>query len=306
MAKKVLIVDDEDNMRHMLKVLLTEEGYECDTACDGEDAISKLSETDFDFLLCDVRMPKLDGPSLLEKMHKSGINSTVIMMSAYGNIDTAIETMKKGAYDYIPKPFRTEEILLTLKKAEEREKLIRENVTLRQVVSREITFDNIITKNPGMKDVLESVKKVAQYKSTVLITGESGTGKELIAKAIHFSSPRNDSPFIPVNCGAIPEALLESELFGHVKGAFTDAVSTKKGLFEEAHEGTIFLDEIGELPMQLQVKLLRVLEEEEIRKVGGNDQQKIDVRIVASTLRDLESAVQEGTFRSDLSDLFLF
>jgi two-component system response regulator AtoC len=237
MAYKVLIVDDEENMRHMLQVLLTEEGYECETATDGEQALEILSSQSIDFVLCDIRMPKLDGPQLLEAMKKKGLVSTVIMMSAYGTVETAIETMKKGAYDYIPKPFRTDEILLTLKKAQEREKLIRENVTLRRAVAVETSFENIITRNRRMLEILETVKKVASFKSTVLITGESGTGKELIAKAIHFHSPRREGPFIPVNCGAIPENLLESELFGHAKGAFTDAITTKKGLFEEATEG---------------------------------------------------------------------
>jgi len=300
MALKVLIVDDEENMRDMLKVLLTEEGYQCDTAEEGMEALSKLREDSFDFVLCDIRMPGLDGPGLLSRMKKEGINSTVIMMSAYGTLDTAIETMKQGAYDYISKPFRTDEILLTLRKARERERLLRENVTLRRVISRERRAKNIVTRNPKMLSVLETVEKVAPYKSTVLITGESGTGKELVAKAIHFGSSRAGGPFVPVNCGAIPENLLESELFGHAKGAFTDASQTKKGLFEEAHQGTIFLDEIGELPLMLQVKLLRVLEEEDIRRVGDNKEIRVDVRIIASTLRDLSEDVKEGRFRSDL------
>lgn len=300
MAKKVLIVDDEENMRHMLSVLLSEEGYLCEAAEDGQAALDKLSAEPFDFVLCDIRMPRLDGPALLGEMRKRGIPSTVIMMSAYGTIDAAIETMKKGAYDYIPKPFRADEILLTLKKAEEREKLLKENVILRRAVTLEYSLDNIVTRNPKMIEILETVKKVGPVKSTILVTGESGTGKELIAKAIHFSSPRREGPFVPVNCGAIPENLLESELFGHVKGAFTDAVAAKKGLFEEATGGTIFLDEIGELPLQLQVKLLRALEEEQVRRVGDTQQIKIDVRIIASTLRDLAEDAKQGKFRGDL------
>jgi two-component system response regulator AtoC len=300
MAPSVLIVDDEENMRHMLEVLLGEEGYKCGTAADGEQALEKLSTDNFDFVLCDIRMPRLDGPGLLAEMRKKGLPGTVIMMSAYGTVDTAIETMKQGAYDYIPKPFRADEVILTLKKAQEREKLVRENVTLRRAVAEEYSFDNIITRNPKMREVLETVRKVASYKSTVLISGESGTGKELIAKAVHFSSSRRDGPFIPVNCGAIPDTLLESELFGHLKGAFTDAIHTKKGLFEEADGGTIFLDEIGELPLLLQVKMLRVLEDEEIRRVGDTQQVKVDVRVIASTLRDLADEVKEGRFRSDL------
>ena len=300
MARKVLIVDDEKNMRHMLEVLLKEEGFETAAAEDGEEALARLEAEDFDFMLCDIRMPKMDGPRLMSEIKKKNIQVTVIMMSAYGTVDTAIESMKLGAYDYIPKPFRADEVVLTLKKAEEREKLVRENITLRRAVASEFAFDSIITKNPKMRELLETVTKVAPYKSTVLITGESGTGKELIAKAIHFSSPRRDAPFIPVNCGAIPENLLESELFGHVKGAFTDASQTKRGLFEEANEGTLFLDEIGELPLMLQVKLLRVLESEEIRRVGDTQQIKVDVRIIASTLRDLADDVKQGRFRSDL------
>ncbi len=300
MPIRVLIVDDEENMRDMLKVLLLEEGYECDAAGDGIKALQMLGEERFDFVLCDIRMPNLDGPGLLEEIKKKGIQTTVIMMSAYGTIETAIDTMKQGAYDYIPKPFRTDEIILTLRKAQERERLMRENVILRSAAAGEYSFDNIVTRNPQMREILEMVKKVAPYKSTVLITGESGTGKELIAKAIHFASPRSEGPFVAVNCGAIPENLLESELFGHAKGAFTDATYTKTGLFEEANEGTIFLDEIGELPLNLQVKLLRVLEEGEIRRVGDNKQIGVDVRIIASTLRDLSEDVKQGRFRSDL------
>ncbi|MFO8056059.1 MAG: sigma-54 dependent transcriptional regulator [bacterium] len=300
MARKILVVDDEDNMRHMLEVLLQEEGYEVWSAKDGEKALQELEEDTFDFVVCDVRMPKVDGPALLDKMKKRGLSSTVIMMSAYGNIDTAIETMKKGAYDYIPKPFRTDEIILTLRKAEEREKLQRENVILRRAVATEYSLENIITRNPKMIEILDTIKKVGPYKSTILVTGESGTGKELIAKAIHYSSNRQEGPFIPINCGAIPEQLLESELFGHVKGAFTDAVSTKRGLFEEATDGTIYLDEIGEIPLSLQVKLLRVLEEEQIRRVGDTQQIPVNVRIVASTLRDLNEDVKQGRFRADL------
>ncbi len=300
MARKVLVVDDEANMRHMLEVLLQEEGYQVQCASNGEEALQNLENESFDFVLCDIRMPKIDGPELLEQMKKRGLNATVIMMSAYGTMDTAIETMKKGAYDYIPKPFRTDEIILTLRKAEEREKLLRENVILRRAVASEYSLDNIVTRNPKMTELLETIKKVAPYKSTILVTGESGTGKELIAKAVHYSSNRKENAFIPVNCGAIPETLLESELFGHVRGAFTDAVSTKRGLFEEATNGTIFLDEIGEIPFSLQVKLLRVLEEEQIRRVGDTQQIPVDVRIVASTLRDLNEDVKQGRFRSDL------
>ncbi len=297
---RLLIVDDEENMRHMLSVLLSEEGYVCDTAQDGEEALKRLSEDAYDFVLCDIRMPKMDGPSLLRQMREQGLSATVIVMSAYGTMDTAIEAMQLGAYDYIPKPFRSDEIVLTLRKAKEREKLRRENVLLKRLVQREYNYENIITRNHKMAEILDTVQKIADLKSTVLIMGESGTGKELVAKAVHHSGRRKDRSFIAVNCGAIPENLLESELFGHVKGAFTDASSAKRGLFEEADNSTLFLDEIGELPQMLQVKLLRALQEEEIRRVGDTKSIKINVRIIAATARDLGEEVKQGRFRSDL------
>ena len=221
----------------------------------GEEAIKKFKSNIYDFVLCDIRMPKMDGPALMREMRQRQIPATVIMMSAYGSEDTAVESMKLGAYDYISKPFRQDEILMILRKAEERERLVRENRILRRQMVSEYGFSNIVTRNPKMQEILQTVLKIADYKTTVLISGESGTGKELIARAIHNASSRKEGPFVAVNCGAIPENLLESELFGHVKGAFTDASFTKKGLFEEADEGTILLDEIGELPALLQVKL---------------------------------------------------
>ena len=297
---RILIVDDEENMRHMLKVLLEKEGYVGEAAADGQEALKKFEQNAFDFVLCDIRMPRMDGPELLQEMRRRQIPATVIMMSAYGSEDTALEAMKLGAYDYISKPFKAEEIVLTLKKAEERERLQKENLLLRRQVLKEYGFGNIITKNERMQEILQTITKIAEYKSTVLIVGESGTGKELIAKALHYSSLRRDGPFIPVNCGAIPENLLESELFGHVRGAFTDASYTKKGLFEEADGGTLFLDEIGELPLLLQVKLLRVLQEEEVRRVGDTKPIRVNVRIIAATIRDLAEEVKKGAFRSDL------
>jgi two-component system response regulator AtoC len=221
-------------------------------------------------------------------------------MSAYGTVDIAIEAIKLGAYDYISKPFKPDEVILTLKKAEERELLRRENELLRKEVKKEYSFENIISKNKQMQKIFEVITKVAQYKSTILITGESGTGKELVARALHYNSDRAQNAFVAVNCGAIPENLLESELFGHAKGAFTDAIRTKKGLFEEADGGTLFLDEIGELPPQLQVKLLRVLQEGEIRRIGESKPIQVDVRIVAATVKDLVKEVNEGRFRDDL------
>jgi two-component system response regulator AtoC len=297
---RVLIIDDEENFRHMLSVILKKEGYDVEAALNGEEALQKIGLSPFDQILCDIRMPKMDGLQFLHEVKKMGVDSPIIMMSAYGTVDIAIEAIKLGAYDYISKPFKPDEIILTLKKAEERERLRRENEFLRKEVKKEYSFENIISKNKMMQRIFEVIKKVAQYKSTILITGESGTGKELVARALHYSSDRAQKPFIPVNCGAIPENLLESELFGHAKGAFTDAIRTKKGLFEEADEGTLFLDEIGELPGQLQVKLLRVLQDGEIRRVGESKSIKINVRIVAATVKDLTKEVNEGRFRDDL------
>jgi two-component system response regulator AtoC len=281
-------------------VILRKEGYEVEGAANGEEGLNKISNAAFDHVLCDIRMPKMDGLEFLRESQKAGAEAPVIMMSAFGTVDTAIEAMKLGAYDYISKPFKPDEIILTLKKAEEREGLRKENELLRRQVKKEYSFENIVSKNEKMNKIFEIIRKVAPYKSTILITGESGTGKELVAKAIHYNSDRSKMFFVPVNCGAIPENLLESELFGHVKGAFTDAIRTKKGLFEEADEGTIFLDEIGELPAQLQVKLLRVLQDGEIRRVGESKSIQINVRIIAATVKDLAREVNEGRFRDDL------
>ncbi len=298
--KRILIVDDEENFRHMLSVILIKEGYEVETAANGEEALQKVTASPFDQVLCDIRMPKMDGLEFLREMRKAGAETIIIMMSAYGTVDIAIEAMKLGAYDYISKPFKPDEIILTLRKAEEREQLRRENQLLRNEIAKEYSFENIVSKNEKMQKIFDVIRKVAQYRSTVLITGESGTGKELVARALHYNSERTQNPFIPVNCGAIPENLLESELFGHAKGAFTDAIRTKKGLFEEADGGTLFLDEIGELPGQLQVKLLRVLQDGEIRRIGESKSIQIDVRIVAATVKDLQKEVNEGRFREDL------
>jgi len=298
--KKILVIDDEENFRHMLSVILKKEKYDVETASNGVEGLEKIETEAFDQILCDIRMPGMDGLDFLKEVEKKKIDASIIMMSAYGTLDTAIEAMKFGAYDYISKPFKPDEIILTLRKAEERELLRRENELLRKEIKKEYSFENIVSKNGKMQKIFEVIKKVAQYKSTILITGESGTGKELVARAVHYNSGRAQKPFIPVNCGAIPENLLESELFGHTKGAFTDAIRTKKGLFEEADCGTLFLDEIGELPPPLQVKLLRVLQDGEIRRVGESKPIQIDVRIVAATVKDLVKEVSEGRFRDDL------
>jgi len=298
--ERILVIDDEKNMRHMLAVLLEKEGYGVATAGDGKEGLDLAGATYFDVILCDLKMPVMDGMAFLEKFQEMKLESTVIVMSAYGTLDTAIEAMKRGAYDYVSKPFKADEILLTLRKAEERERLRRENRRLQQSIQERYSFANMIGRSPAMQEIFGTIAKVAEYKTTVLITGESGTGKELIARAIHYHSPRAENPLITVNCGAIPEALLESELFGHRKGAFTDAIRDKRGLFEEADGGSIFLDEIGELPRSLQVKLLRVLQEEEIKRLGDTRPIKIDVRVLAATTKDLASEVKAGRFRDDL------
>lgn len=298
--QKILVVDDEENIRYMLKLALDEAGYEVDLAENGLEALEKLKDSVFECVICDLRMPEMTGIEFLKAIQGMRPDLTIIVMSAFGTLDTAIEAMKLGAYDYVSKPFKQDEILLTLKKAEEREKLRKENLLLRREVEKKYSFDNIIGKSSKMQEVFRRIEKIADYKSTVLITGESGTGKELVAKAIHYSGTRRDNPFIAVNCGAIPGELLESELFGHVKGAFTGAVTSKKGLFTEADKGTIFLDEIGDLPLNLQVKLLRVLQEGEIRRVGDTKTLQIDVRVIAATAKDLLEEVKKGHFREDL------
>ncbi len=295
-------MDDEESLRHLLEKILEDAGYEVSTAENGEAALALVSQRSFDVTLCDVRMPKLDGWAFLEALRDRGDANAgvVIMMSAYGDRDTALNVLRMGAYDFVSKPLTVDDVLLTLKKAEERERLRQENVILREEVLKQFSFENMIAQSPKMLEVFAIIRKIADYKTTVLITGESGTGKELIARAIHFNSSRRDNPFVAVNCGAIPPNLLESELFGHVRGSFTDAIRDKKGLFEQAHTGTLFLDEIGELPLGLQVKLLRALQEEEIRKVGGNQAIKVDVRILAATVKDVAREVRESRFREDL------
>jgi two-component system, NtrC family, response regulator AtoC len=300
MSSRILIVDDEESIRHMLLMMLKKADYLVDEAADGAEALEKIRGGEYDTVLCDVRMPKLSGIELLEALQDEALHTTVIVMSAYGTLDTAIEAMKKGAYDYISKPFKKDEVLLTLKKAEERERLFRENQALREVTQREFRFDKIVARSEAMRRIFETVKKVADYPTTILLTGESGTGKELIARAVHYNSVRAKHPFVAVNCGAIPENLLESELFGHVRGAFTDALRNKKGLFEEAGDGTLFLDEIGELPLNLQVKLLRVLQESELRRVGDTRTIPVKARIIAAFARPLGELVDEGRFREDL------
>lgn len=298
--KKILIIDDEESMRHMLSLILKKEGYEVFAVNGGKEALDLLSSLSFDFILSDIIMPEMDGLQLLQALKERKVESTIIMMSAYGTINTAIEAMKRGAYDYISKPFRPDEILLALRKAEERENLREENIRLRKEVLRQYSFGNIIGQSPRMLDIFELISRFSEYKTSILILGESGTGKELVARCLHYNSPRSKAPFITVNCGAIPETLLESELFGHEKGAFTDAKKEKRGSFEMAHEGTLFLDEVGELSPSAQVKLLRALQEGEIKRLGSERPINVDVRIIAATVKDLNKEVACGKFREDL------
>jgi len=302
-GQSVLIIDDEENMRHMLQIMLMKAGFVSESAANGFDGLEAMERTGFDYILCDIKMPRMDGMTFLKKAREKFPEKTYIMMSAYGTMESAVEAMKLGAYDYISKPFKQDEVLLTLKKAEERERLKAENLELKnkvEEIDRKYSFSNIVARSEAMANVFDLVRKVSDHKTTVLITGESGTGKELIARAIHMSSPRASGPMVPINCGGIPENLLESELFGYRKGAFTDAVKDKTGYFEEADQGTLFLDEMGDLPLPLQVKLLRALQEGEITPLGGVSPKKIDVRVIAATSKDIKKEVEAGKFREDL------
>jgi two-component system, NtrC family, response regulator AtoC len=298
--RRVLVVDDEENLRVLVRTILRREGFEVEVASGGEPALSLVETFGPDVILTDVRMPRMGGLDLLTTLKAKGNDAVVIVMSAYGNVDLAIEAMKAGAYDYLQKPFKPEELILVLRKADERESLRRENRALRQEMRQKDMFEEILAKSAEMAAIFKTITKIADFKTTALVAGESGVGKELIARAIHRRSIRRGGPFCAVNCGAIPETLLESELFGHKRGAFTDATSDRIGLFEQATSGTLLLDEIGELPQKLQVKLLRVLQEETIRKLGDSRDIKVDVRIIAATHRDLAAETKAGRFREDL------
>ena len=300
MSKNILVIDDEPNLRHVLTVVLEKAGYSVSSAADGKEAISITETKPFNVILCDLRMPRMDGLTFLKHATARALDAAIIVMSAYGTIDTAVEAMKLGAADYISKPFKPDEILLKLGQIEERNRLRQENIRLWDAVQETFSFQNIVAKSESIRKIFDTIKKISDYKTTVLITGESGTGKELIARAIHFNGARKHKPIVAVNCGGLPENLLESELFGHVKGAFTDAVGDKKGIFQEASGGTLVLDEIAELPISLQVKLLRVLQDEMVRPVGSTQSAKVDVRIIAVTAKNLAEAVKQGTFRDDL------
>jgi DNA-binding NtrC family response regulator len=299
---RVLVVDDEPGLRQSLGLLLADAGYEVVAEGDGARALERVQAEPFDLVLCDVRMPDMDGLAFLRAYKSHGGRALVIMMSAYGGEEAALAAMKEGAYDYIPKPFRPDEVVLTLRKAEERERLAHTVATLRAQLDTTPDARAMIAESAAMQQALSIVARVAAHPTTVLITGERGTGKEVIAQAIHRASARPDGPFVAVNCAAIPEALLESELFGHVKGAFTGAAGDRAGLFAQAEGGTLLLDEIGELPLALQAKLLRVLQEGEIRRVGDQKTRRVDVRLLAATAKDLAAEATAGRFRHDLFD----
>jgi two-component system response regulator AtoC len=300
MAQRILIVDDDDALRESLELILGAEGYTVLSAASGEEALTRLEDVPVDVVLCDLRMPGLDGFELIPQIARKLPGTPIILMSAHGTEDLAVEAIQRGAYDYLAKPFQPAEIRLTLLKAHEREQLRRENALLQRDVTRSLGERAIVAASDAMIELLEMLERTAAYKSTVLVTGESGTGKEVIARSIHAQSPRREAPFVAINCGAIPENLLESELFGHAKGAFTGAGRARRGLFAEADRGTLFLDEIAELPTALQVKLLRAIQEEEIRPVGESKPLSVDVRVIAATARDLTLEMREGRFREDL------
>jgi two-component system, NtrC family, response regulator AtoC len=297
---RVLVVDDEPGLRQSLGLLLADAGYDVAAEGNGARALERARAQPFDLVLCDVRMPDMDGLAFLRAYKGAGGTALVIMMSAYGGEEAALAAMKEGAYDYVPKPFRPDEVVLALRKAEERERLGHTIATLRAQLDSSPAARALIAESSAMRQALEIVARVAGHPTTVLITGQRGTGKEVIAQAIHRASARAAGPFVAVNCAAIPETLLESELFGYVKGAFTGAAGDRPGLFEQADGGTLLLDEIGELPLPLQAKLLRVLQENEIRRVGDQKARRVDVRLLAATAKDLAAEVAAGGFREDL------
>jgi DNA-binding NtrC family response regulator len=296
----ILVVDDESEIREGLEILLTSEGYGVTCAETGESGLAKLEEKPYDLLLLDISLPDRNGLELLQEIHRRDPDLSVVLITAYGSIDMARKAFKGGALDYITKPWSNDELLAQVAQAVESRRLREENLHLKRALKQRFNFPNIIGKSEKMLAVLDLVSQVAPSRSTILISGESGTGKELIAKAIHSASPRSDKAFVPVNTGSIPVDLLESQLFGHVKGAFTSAVASKKGLFEVADQGTIFFDEIATISPETQAKLLRVIQEREFMRLGGTDQIKVDVRIVAASNVDLQTLVREGRFREDL------
>jgi DNA-binding NtrC family response regulator len=297
---RILVVDDEISIVEVLKALLTREGYSVSTASDGDEALEIIREEKFDLLISDIRMQRMDGITLLRMAREVQEHLAVVMVTAYGTVETAVAAMKNGAFDYVTKPFKIDELILTVQRALSYEQVLQENETLKENLRTKYHFDNLVGDSESMLKVYAMVEKVARTDSTILVLGESGTGKELVARALHNYSRRKEKPFVAVNCAALPESLLESELFGYVKGAFTGANKFKKGLFESAAGGTLLLDEIGSIPLGMQSKLLRVLEEREVRPVGGTKSTPVDVRIVAATNENLEQSIAKGEFREDL------
>ena len=300
MQPRILIVDDELSMREFLTILLEREGYSTEQVETADLALDMLQKESYDLVISDICMPGLSGLALLEKIKSQAPDTAVLLITAFSTAEQAVEAMKLGAYDYIPKPFKVEEVKILVKNALEKRNLQKENKRLRSEIEGRNDFNGLIGKSRMMRDVYSLIEKVAVSTANVLILGESGTGKELAARAIHGKSLRSGKPFVAVNCGAIPDTLIESELFGHKKGAFTGAILERPGLFEQADGSTIFLDEIGEVPLQLQAKLLRVLQEREVRRIGSNEDRKVDIRVLAASNRDLEEQVKEGVFREDL------
>jgi len=300
MQARILIVDDELSMRQFLSILLDREGYSTDQADSAESALDIMEASPYDLVISDVNMPGLNGIDLLKMVKKISPETAVLLVTAFSTSEQAVEAMKLGAYDYIAKPFKVEEIKVLVRNALEKRDLERENLRLKKEIGERYSFSGLVGKSKKMRDIYSLIEKLSASMANVLILGESGTGKELAAKAIHYNSSRRDKPFVAVNCGAVPATLMESEFFGHKRGSFTGAVADRQGLFEQANGGTLFLDEIGEVPLLLQAKLLRVLQEREFRRVGGAKDIKTDVRIIAASNRDLEEQVKEGTFREDL------
>jgi DNA-binding NtrC family response regulator len=297
---RILVVDDEMIVCESCKRILEEEGYEVETALSGKEAFEKMKANPFDIVITDLKMPGIDGMEVLRTFRKEYPDSIIIMITGFSTVETAVEAIKLGAFDYIPKPFTPDEVSIVVKKAIEKKSLMLENVYLRQELQEKYGFHNIVGKSKKMQEIYRVIAKVATTDSTVLIYGQSGTGKELIARAIHFNSPRREKQFVPVDCAVLSENLLESELFGHVRGSFTGAVTTKPGLFEVADGGTVFLDEVGNISLSIQAKLLRVLQEREFTPVGGTKAKKVDIRLIAATNKDLEKMIKEETFREDL------
>lgn len=300
MKSRILVVDDEESIREFLDIMLRKEGYEVTLAEDGARAIELLKKKTFDLVISDLQMPQVTGMELLKHVRDNFPDLLFMMITAFGTTETAVEAMKIGAYDYITKPFKIDEVRIVIGNALKSKNLETENRVLKKELGKENSFQNIVGNSESMHRIFDLVRRVSQAPTNVLVTGESGTGKEVVAKAIHYNGPLKERPFVTINCGAIPENLMESEMFGHKKGSFTGAVIDKSGLFEVADGGTLFLDEVGELPLSIQVKLLRAIQERIIRRVGAIDDIKVDVRIIAATNRDLEKMVNDGTFRQDL------